>query len=236
MSPDEIAQLDPEQFKELANAHNDYLELRENAYEREIADSNDPANYPEMMPDLKNGGWRPMTDEELSHEIYRLEVLANHPDHELSPEDERRRTYLETIEEQRRTAAAVEREDAYCPTGAGEDHHNREIDKALNRLVEPQQPAPEKTPPLVQRIIDRIKQAPENIRARTVDFSPLLQYDEKPTEQQPTSFLDGVLKQQRERRQQEAQRRASLSPDQRQAEDRQKQQDRERDDRDLDRW
>jgi hypothetical protein len=100
MSPDQIAQLAPEKFKRLADAHNDYLELRENAYERLIADSKDPANYPEMVRDA-SAEWRPMTDKELNHEIYRLTIIANHPDFEMSPKEVMRLFRLE-YEEQRR--------------------------------------------------------------------------------------------------------------------------------------
>ncbi len=178
MTPDEIAQLAPEDFKQLANSHNDELELRENAYERVIADSDDPANYPEMTLDAASGEWRPMTDKELNQEIYRLEVIANHPDHEISEADGRRLDALQN-EERRRSEEP--------PLPPLEPVNEAEVDALLDQLVEQRaakhsgllnklsgterehEPEPFGKP-LIPAVIEAIKELPGTVREKMNPF------------------------------------------------------------------
>ncbi len=245
MSPDEIAQLTPEQFKELADDHNDQVQTNEQQYqaeidrartmpdaeleneraylehkrgvalrynsepysvgeERNLSAVNDEqvrrykeernrtfANNPEMTIDAKSLDWRPMTDKEISHEIYRLETIANHPDYEFLPEDEKRLTYFENVEQQRQRGEAA--------------RNLRQADASEPRQQQAEQ---EKVIPGTGKV---------------------------------ESFIERQGRQQRERdvkqaqdRQRETERRATLTPEQRQAEDRQRQQERGLS-RDLDR-
>ncbi len=91
MTADEIAQLSPARFKELADSHNDALELRENARNRELETEAVPDFNPLLKYDLPN--------------------------------------------------------------------HDKEVDALLDKLVQ------EPKPSLVERIAERIKQVPANVRA-----------------------------------------------------------------------
>ena len=185
MTPDELAQLSPELFKELADSHNDELELRENAYDRVIADSKDPASYPEMIQDAGDGKWRPMTDNELRREISRSEDIAVDLGDQISNADSQRLSALQSEEARRQ-------QDERCnlPPLEPVPLHDAEIDALLEKLLEKEKSPEPVGKSLIPAVLQAIKELPDTIREKMNPYRSMLEHDDREDEYDRERTLD----------------------------------------------